>query len=95
MYLGRIVERSATEALFDRPRHPYTRALLSAIPRIEAAGREGRIRLEGDVPSPSNPPAGCHFHPRCAEAIDLCRKEYPPLTDLGESRTVRCHRCSE
>ncbi len=91
MYLGRIVERSPTEALFDEPCHPYTRALLSAIPRIETSGRPGHVPLEGDVPSPSDPPPGCHFHPRCPRAMDVCRKTYPPLTDLGDGRTVRCH----
>ncbi|MGB2821219.1 MAG: ABC transporter ATP-binding protein [Phycisphaerae bacterium] len=91
MYLGRIVEKSPTEALFDDSRHPYTRALLSAIPRIERAGRAGHVPLEGDVPSPSNPPPGCHFHPRCPRAMDICRKTYPPITELEAGRTVRCH----
>jgi len=91
MYLGRIVERSATEALFDDPRHPYTCALLSAIPRIETSGRPGHVPLEGDVPSPSNPPPGCHFHPRCPRAMDVCRRTYPPATELEGGRTVRCH----
>ena len=95
MYLGRIVEQAPTEMLFDEPRHPYTRALLSAIPRIaEAAGAE-HVALEGDVPSPIDPPAGCHFHPRCPHATDACRSEYPPLTDLGAGRIVRCHRHAE
>jgi peptide/nickel transport system ATP-binding protein len=91
MYLGRIVERSPTEALFDDPRHPYTCALLSAIPRIETSGRPGHVPLEGDVPSPSNPPPGCHFHPRCPRAMDVCRETYPPATELEGGRTVRCH----
>jgi len=91
MYLGRIVERSPTEALFDDPRHPYTCALLSAIPRIETSGRPGHVPLEGDVPSPSNPPPGCHFHPRCPRAMDICRRTYPPATELEGGRTVRCH----
>ena len=91
MYLGRIVERSGTESLFDAPRHPYAQALLSAIPRIEPGGREGYIPLEGDVPSPSDPPSGCHFHPRCPRAMDLCRKTYPAPTELEDGRTVCCH----
>jgi len=91
MYLGRIVERGRTEELFDEPLHPYTKALLSAIPRLGAAGREGRILLEGDVPSPSDPPAGCHFHPRCPHATDVCRTHYPRKTNLGQSRSVCCH----
>ena len=91
MYLGRIVERSRAEDLFDEPCHPYTRALLSAVPKVEAAGRGGRIRLEGDVPSPSRPPPGCHFHLRCPNAMPVCRQVYPPVTDLGGGRMVRCH----
>jgi oligopeptide/dipeptide ABC transporter ATP-binding protein len=91
MYLGRIVERSDTEALFDDSMHPYTQALLSAIPRLGSPGRKGRILLEGDVPSPSNPPTGCHFHPRCPRVMDICREAYPPVTDLGGGRTVCCH----
>ncbi|MBE3095884.1 MAG: dipeptide ABC transporter ATP-binding protein [Planctomycetes bacterium] len=91
MYLGRIVERSPTKALFGGPCHPYTRALLSAIPGQEAPGRGGRIRLEGDVPSPSRPPPGCHFHLRCPEAMPVCREVYPGETDLGGGRMVRCH----
>ena len=91
MYLGRIVERSPAEGLFDEPCHPYTRALLSAVPRLESAGRGNRIRLEGDVPSPSNPPPGCHFHQRCPSVMPVCRHVYPPVTGLGGGRMVRCH----
>ncbi len=90
MYLGRIVERAPTEALFDEPRHPYTAALLSAIPEIGSRGRE-HVPLEGDVPSPSNPPPGCHFHPRCPHAMAICREAYPPVTEAEDGRTVRCH----
>jgi len=91
MYLGRIVERSPTEGLFDEPLHPYTRALLSAIPGQGTPGEGGRIRLEGDVPSPSNPPPGCHFHLRCPCAMPVCREVYPPVAGLGGGRMVRCH----
>jgi peptide/nickel transport system ATP-binding protein len=91
MYLGRIVERSPAEGLFDEPCHPYTRALLSAVPRLESSSRATRIRLEGDVPSPSCPPPGCHFHLRCPSVMPVCRQEYPPVTALGEGRMVRCH----
>ncbi len=91
MYLGRIVERSPTEALFDRPLHPYTQALLSAIPRAGAPLSTQRIRLEGDVPSPSAPPPGCHFHPRCRHAMEKCRRVYPPETTPEPGRMVRCH----
>ncbi len=89
MYLGRIVERATTEAIFDDALHPYTRALLSAIPGRTVAG--GRTRLSGDVPSPSAPPSGCHFHPRCPNATDICRKVYPIATKRDDGRMVRCH----
>ena len=91
MYLGRIVEKSPTAALFDTPLHPYTEVLLSAVPRVGSTAGRQRIHLAGDVPSPSNPPAGCHFHPRCPRAMPICRQAYPPVTDLGAARTVRCH----
>jgi len=91
MYLGRIVEQSATEPLFDEPLHPYTQALLSAIPDAEALRRKERIRLEGDVPSPSAPPTGCHFHPRCRHAMTICKEVYPAATALESGRMVRCH----
>ena len=68
MYLGRIVERGRVEEVLERPRHPYTQALLSAVPQVEGTGRREVIRLEGDMPSPANPPTGCHFHPRCPQA---------------------------
>ena len=91
MYLGRIVERAPTEQLFGEPRHPYTQALLSAVPNADPSQRKERIRLEGDVPSPSAPPAGCHFHPRCPRAMDVCREAYPEMTAPGSGRTVCCH----
>jgi peptide/nickel transport system ATP-binding protein len=91
MYLGRIVEQGGAEALFDEPLHPYTQALVSAIPSAERARRQERIRLEGDVPSPSAPPPGCHFHPRCRYARAVCRSVYPPVTTLAGGRMVRCH----
>jgi len=91
MYLGRIVERAPTEQLFDEPLHPYTQALLSAVPSADPSRRGRRIRLEGDVPSPSNPPDGCHFHPRCPRAMDVCREAYPEMTHQGAQRSLRCH----
>lgn len=91
MYLGRIVEQASTELLFDNPVHPYTQALLSAVPQVEEGTGRKRIRLEGDVPSPSDPPSGCHFHPRCRHAMPICREVYPPETRMSDGRIVRCH----
>ncbi len=91
MYLGRIVERGTTEDIFDNFKHPYTRALLSAIPRIDPESGRKAIKLEGDVPSPANPPPGCHFHPRCPRAMPVCREIYPQETTFGHSHACRCH----
>ena len=90
MYLGRIVERGSVAEVLRAPRHPYTQALLSAVPRIDADGTE-RVVLAGDMPSPANPPSGCHFHPRCPRAVDACRADYPDETALTASHAVRCH----
>jgi dipeptide transport system ATP-binding protein len=94
MYLGTAVEYGAKRAVFDRPAHPYTRALLASTPTLDARARRVRIALEGDLPSPLNPPAGCPFHTRCAHAIERCRVEVPPLAPFGEVR-VACHRVAE
>jgi oligopeptide/dipeptide ABC transporter ATP-binding protein len=90
MYLGRLVEIGDGDRLFAQPLHPYTRALLSAVPRTSVSGRTVRIVLKGDVPSPVSPPAGCHFHPRCAEATQRCREEAPTLRDVGGGYRVAC-----
>ena len=90
MYLGRLVEIGDGDRLFAQPLHPYTRALLSAVPRTSVSGRTERIVLKGDVPSPVSPPAGCHFHPRCAEATQRCREEAPTLRDVGGGYRVAC-----
>jgi len=90
MYLGRIVEQAPTEVLFDSPLHPYTKALLAAIPQV-GDDKTGPAALEGDVPSPINPPSGCHFHPRCPKAMDICRELYPEPNDPGSGRRVACH----
>ncbi|MFN4326494.1 MAG: dipeptide ABC transporter ATP-binding protein [Azonexus sp.] len=91
MYLGRIVEQGKAEEVLRQPRHPYTQALLSAVPapRLETAA--GAMRLAGETPSPANPPAGCHFHPRCPRATDLCRSEYPAPVALSATHRVSCH----
>ena len=95
MYLGRIVERGTTEEIFDSPKHPYTRALLSAVPKMDAASSVEKIRLEGDVPSPINRPAGCHFHPRCPEVMPHCKDKYPGVTHLTQTHSCHCYLLEE
>ena len=90
MYLGKIVEEAEARTLFANPRHPYTQALVSAIPSFDPATRQERIVLKGDVPSPAAPPSGCHFHPRCPIAVDRCSAEYPELRE-HEDCSVACH----
>ncbi|MBE7422270.1 MAG: ABC transporter ATP-binding protein [Zoogloeaceae bacterium] len=90
MYLGRIVERGSVEEVLGSPQHPYTQALLSAVPRLDAAQRREVIVLGGDMPSPARPPAGCHFHPRCPRAMPQCAARYPDETLLGATHAVRC-----
>lgn len=90
MYLGRIVELSPTRILYDQARHPYTKALLAASPIANPNLKRGRIILQGDVPSPITPPAGCHFHTRCPEAYNRCREETPILHEVAPDHLVRC-----
>jgi len=89
MYLGRIVEQGTTSEVMRSPKHPYTQALLSAVPRIDGKGR-ALIRLEGDMPSPANPPRGCHFAPRCPKVMPQCGV-YPDATNISATHGVRCH----
>ena len=93
MYLGSIVELGPTDLLFEKPAHPYTQALLSAIPvpRFGATRKRERILLKGEIPSAANPPSGCRFHPRCPATQDRCRSERPALTSLADGRQVACH----
>lgn len=93
MYLGRVVELAKSEELYEIPLHPYTQALLSAIPvpDPEKEGRRKRIILEGDVPSPVNPPSGCNFHPRCWKAQEICREVLPPLEEKQRNHWAACH----
>ncbi|NQU40520.1 MAG: dipeptide ABC transporter ATP-binding protein [Lentisphaerae bacterium] len=93
MYLGKIVETGPTQAIIDSPQHPYTRALISAVPRIDHEGRK-QIILDGDVPSPANPPSGCRFHPRCAHAVEACHVTEPAL-ETSDDRQVACLRHRE
>ena len=95
MYLGRLVETAKSQDLFAGPLHPYTEALLSAIPIADTEKKKKRILLAGDVPSPVDPPSGCHFHPRCPYAIEECRNETPSLRELSPSHSVSCHRAEE
>ncbi|MEE9368958.1 MAG: ABC transporter ATP-binding protein [Pontiella sp.] len=90
MYLGRIVEEGTTAELFENPKHPYTQALLSAAPQVSTAGRLKKIILEGDVPSPINPPAGCHFHPRCPKAMPECALAYPEQVPFSDTHSCKC-----
>jgi peptide/nickel transport system ATP-binding protein len=95
MYLGEIVEVGRKQDIADNPRHPYTRALLAAVPRPEGGRRMSRPVLQGDVPSPLNPPSGCKFHPRCPFAAAVCREEPPVLRPLPDGRHVACHRVDD
>ncbi|MBL8429643.1 MAG: dipeptide ABC transporter ATP-binding protein [Dechloromonas sp.] len=91
MYLGRIVEQGSAEEVLRSPRHPYTQALLSAVPAPHLEARAEVIRLPGETPSPANPPSGCHFHPRCPQATDVCRQRYPATSAVSGTHTVSCH----
>ena len=95
MYLGRLVETADKKAFYARAQHPYSQALLSAAPQPVPGAKKQRIILQGDVPSPINPPSGCPFHPRCPEATALCKTYRPALKELGKGHMVACHhRCS-
>jgi oligopeptide/dipeptide ABC transporter ATP-binding protein len=95
MYVGKIVETAPTAMLFNQPKHPYTAALLSAVPVPDPRVRSKMKPLEGDVPSPANPPSGCYFHPRCPYAIDLCSTQTPILEEISPKHYVSCHRAHE
>jgi len=95
MYVGKIVEMAPTEQLYRAPRHPYTAALLSAVPIADPRRRSGMTPLQGDVPSPANPPSGCYFHPRCPYAVEICASRTPALEEVAPGHVVSCHRARE
>jgi len=95
MYLGQIVESAPTRALFARPRHPYTSALLSAIPALDPDAPKTAEKLEGEIPSPADPPPGCKFHTRCRFARDLCRRKVPALREVAPGQRAACHFAEE
>ena len=95
MYVGKIVEEAPVDALFSRPRHPYSEALMAAAPVADSAQRQPPLLLQGEVADPSNPPAGCPFHPRCRHATAQCKTEVPTLQSIEPDHAVRCHRAEE
>lgn len=95
MYVGRIAEIGTPQELFDSPKHPYTAALMSSVPKPHPSQRTKRYVLEGEVANPANPPTGCYFHPRCPFATDQCKVEVPPLVKSKDGRYVSCHRADE
>ncbi len=95
MYVGKIAETAPTGDLFHAPKHPYTSALMSAVPVADPRVRSKMVPLQGDVPSPANPPSGCYFHPRCPYAEDVCRQKTPQLEEVAPDHFVSCHRAKE
>ena len=95
MYVGKLVELAPTEDLYRMPRHPYTAALMAAVPVPDPRHRSADVELKGEVPSPADPPSGCYFHPRCPYAVDLCRTTAPPLEEVSPGRFAACHRAAE
>ena len=95
MYLGRMVEFGDTEALFEKPLHPYTEALLSAVPVADPTVQMERIPLKGEIPNPASPPSGCFFHTRCSYCTEKCCQETPEYRELEPGHFVACHRAEE
>ena len=91
MYLGTLVESAPTRKLFSNPLHPYTKALLSSIPSLDPDDSKKAQKLEGEIPSPTNPPSGCKFHTRCIFAEDRCKREVPDWRELNQNHLVACH----
>jgi peptide/nickel transport system ATP-binding protein len=95
MYVGQLVEVAPAAAIFGRPRHPYTAALMQAVPIPDPRVPSGDVALRGEVASPANPPSGCYFHPRCPYAVEVCRSEPPPLREVAPGHLARCHLADE
>jgi oligopeptide/dipeptide ABC transporter ATP-binding protein len=95
MYLGRVVEQGAAESIYDAPLHPYTRALIAAIPEMDTGAAKPEALVAGEIPSPRNPPTGCHFHPRCPFAVEQCQTVEPVLEEVRPAQWVACHRWRE
>jgi peptide/nickel transport system ATP-binding protein len=95
MYVGKIVEMADTLELYAAPKHPYTAALMSAVPVADPRIKTGSVELKGEVPSPANPPSGCYFHPRCEFVKDECRARAPEFREISPNHFVACHRADE
>ena len=95
MYVGKLVEMAKTGELFNQPRHPYTAALMAAVPVADPRVHSGNVELKGEVPSPANPPSGCYFHPRCAHAAEVCSTQPPDFREISPGHFVACHRAEE
>jgi peptide/nickel transport system ATP-binding protein len=95
MYVGKLVEMAPAEEIYTAPRHPYTAALMTAVPVADPRIKASSVELKGEVPSPANPPSGCYFHPRCEYAVDVCRTQPPPLREITPGHFVSCHRAEE
>jgi peptide/nickel transport system ATP-binding protein len=95
MYVGKLVEMASADELYHRPKHPYTAALMAAVPVADPRIKTGNVELKGEVPSPANPPSGCYFHPRCEFAVDVCRVQVPAFRGITPNHFVACHRADE
>ena len=95
MYVGKLVELASSAEIFSNPKHPYTEALMSAIPLPDPRPRQKRILLAGEIANPANPPSGCYFHPRCKYAKEICTTTEPPLEEITPAHFVKCHRARE